>query len=308
LVATLLLAGLAGCGDGGAHRFSGAPPIDAGGGGELAYAIASDPLDLDPLRADTPSAQVVARQVFEPLVETLDGPYGAAQGLPGVAFDWEHSGDFRVWSFHLRSSVQFQDETPLDAGAVVANASRWRADPVGRALLPGLLAADAPRPNLVRLILAGPDPRLPARLTDPRLGLVSPPALSDDGSGALERVQQAGTGPFELVRHGPFRVRLGRNREWWGSRLGLGPALDAVTFRVIADPAERAQRLAEGTVRLAGDLPRSIAAGLARDPLIAVAGAAGGSALAFERSVRGITTARPQPLSGAWIVLVAEGG
>jgi peptide/nickel transport system substrate-binding protein len=309
-VVAVLFAAFCGCGEEGARRFSGTSPTDAGGGGELAYAIAADPGDLDPLHAETPSAQIVARQVFEPLVASLDGPYGAPTDRPGLALRWESSDDFRIWSFHLRSEVRFQDDTPLNAEAVAANAERWQGDPAGQALLPGLVAADAPRPSLVRLILSVPDRRLPERLTDPRLGIVSPAALGiETGAGAsIARAEDAGSGPFALQRREDAALALIRNRDWWGSRLDLGPALDAISFTVVADPRARARALSDGTARVAADLPREVAEALSTDPLLAVLGAGTGHAVGFERSVRGIADWRPIPLSGAWVAVITEGG
>jgi peptide/nickel transport system substrate-binding protein len=309
-LAALLAVLLAGCGGEGARRFSGSQAGDAGGGGDLTYAVGADPGDLDPLHAATVSAQVVTRQIFEPLVESLDGPYGGPQNRPGLATEWEHSGDYRVWSLHLRTGIRFQDDAPLNAEAVVANAERWISDPVGQQLLPGLVAADAPSPNEVRLILAVPDHNLPRRLSDPRLGIVSPPALgSVPGLGAgFTRSQRAGSGPFELQRHAAEVLVLQRYRNWWGSRHGLGPALDSVRFQIVSEPGLRAADLARGVVRVAADLPPPIAARLQRDPLLSAEGAESGHAVGFERSVRGIAGWRPASLAGAWVTLLAEGG
>jgi peptide/nickel transport system substrate-binding protein len=305
----VLLGLLGGCG-GGATRFSGAGPSDAGGGGELRYALADDPGDFDPLHATTISAQLVDRQLFEPLVERLQGPYGSVSERRGLAVGWHPSGDYRVWSFALRTGVRFQDDTPLNAEAVVANAERWRSDPAGQRLLPGLVAADAPSPHLVRLILARPDRGLPAKLANPRLAIVSPPALTAQGSGGtiLGRAQRAGSGPFELQRRGAGRVILTRYRGWWGSRHGLGPELDAVAFSVLPAAGDRVDALRSGAVRVAGDLPSAPARALQRDPLLTSLGAASGHAVAFERSVRGIRGWRPEPLSGVWVALVARTG
>jgi len=299
---------LGGCG-GGATRFSGAGPSDAGGGGELRYALADDPGDFDPLHATTISAQLVDRQLFEPLVERLQGPYGSVSGRRGLAVGWRPSGDYRVWSFALRTGVRFQDDTPLNAEAVVANAERWRSDPAGQRLLPGLVAADAPSPNLVRLILAGPDRGLPAKLANPRLGIVSPPALTESGEGALlARAERAGSGPFELQHSGDGRAILTRYRGWWGSGHGLGPELDTVAFSVLPGTGDRVDALRSGAVRVAGDLPPGPARALQRDPLLTSVGAGSGHAVAFERSVRGIEGWRPEPLSGVWVALVARTG
>lgn len=317
-VACLALALLAGCGGGGGPPFGGAGPPRAGEGGRLFYAIAEGPGSLDPLHAESFSAQLVARQIFEPLTARLRGPYSEGKPpRPGLATGWTHSGDFRVWSFRLRSGLRFQDGMPLDAGAVEANAERWRSDPVGQSLVPGLLAVAAPRPDAVRLILAEPLPDLPARLADPRLGIVSPPALSPkSGVGAsFLGARRAGSGPFELRGRVASITVLERNRRWWGSDLQLGPSLEEVVFRIVPDEVRRAALLRDGAVRVAAGFGTSAARALARDPLLAVAGGpdgAGGSGagawIGFERSVRGIESAAPTPLSGVWLALLGGAG
>lgn len=308
-VAALVVATLPGCG-GGATRFSGESLTDAGGGGELEYAIAVDPGSLDPLRARSQSAQIVARQIFEPLVESLGGPYGEGRDRRGIALRWSPSGDFRVWSLQLRSGVRFQDGATLNADAVVANATRWRTTAEGLRLLPGLTAADAPTPDRVRLIFTVPVRDLPARLADPRLGIISPAALTAPGGSRAElaRAQQAGSGPFEFGGREVATVILARHRRWWGSPLGLGPALDRVLFRVIADRRERLRALRSGCVRVAAELHPRDAAALRDESLFSVTGTSSGQALGFERSVRGIEGRRPVSLSGVWIALLRNAG
>jgi ABC-type transport system substrate-binding protein len=304
-----LASALAGCGSGGATRFSGEDAGDAGGGGTLEVAVASLPRELDPLRATGRSQQLALRQIFEPLVSLQRPPYGEGERR-GIAFDWEGSTDFRVWAFRLRPGVAFQDGSRLDARAVAANAARWRTDPVGAALLPGLVAADAPNPGLVRLIFASPLVDAPARVSDPRLGLVSPLSLTpSSGAGAIvTRAARAGSGPFELKARGPSALHLIRFRRWWGSRRELGPALDAVDLLPVPRAADRAEALRDGAVRVAADLPPAVARGLRRNPLLAVLGAGSRSALAHERSVRGLDGAAPAPLSGAWLALLEPSG
>jgi peptide/nickel transport system substrate-binding protein len=305
----VVLAGSSGCGGGGATRFPGSEHARAGGGGELVYALAADPGSLYPLAARTASQQLVSRQLFEPLVETLQGPYERVRNRRGLALEWTPSQDRRVWSFRLRPDVRFQDGTPFNASAVVANATRWRGDPAAEAILPELLAADAPRPNLARIILSRPVEDLPHRLSDPRLGLISPRALAGLGpSPAPGEVGRAGSGPFELAREeASGTMLLERNRRWWGTRLGLGPALDRVEFRPLIDRDTRVALLRRGAVLVAADVGRGEAAALARDPLLATIGE-GGDFVAMERSVRGITGPGPQSLSGAWLTVVGQGG
>jgi peptide/nickel transport system substrate-binding protein len=312
LVAALSLpfAFAAGCGGGEATRFPAAGNArSAGGGGGLAYAVPSAPRGLDPLAARTISAQTITRQIFEPLVASLDSPYGRRRNVPGIALSSRHSADLRVWSLRLRSGVRFQDGSLLDASAVLANAQRWRTSGAGRRLLPGFVAADGPRPDLVRFVFAAPMPDLRRRLSDPRLGLVSPAALqlpSGAGTG-LARTAQVGSGPFELVGRSATAVVLERNRGWWGSRNGLGPVLDRIAFRLVADRTRRLALLRGGSVRVAGGVGRAAARRLRTAPLFTVVGAASPYPIGLERSVRGIADWRPAPLSGVWLSLIGRG-
>jgi hypothetical protein len=80
----------------------------------------------------------------------------------------------------------------------------------------------------------------------------------------------------------------------------------------VPDEARRAALLRDGAVRVAAGFGTSAARALARDPLLAVAGgpdrAGVGAWIGFERSVRGIESAAPAPLSGVWLALLAGAG
>ncbi len=170
--------------------------------------------------------------------------------------------------------------------------------------MPGLIAADGPRPDLVRFVFSSPVPDLSRRLADPRLGLVSPGALDPGGAGAsLRRVAQAGSGPFELTERRPEKLVLKRNGGWWGTREGLGPALDGVVFR----PAPRSVRLEmlhDGVVQVAGEVGHQAALRLRGDPLLTSTAIAGPHPIGLARSVRGISSWRPAPFSGVWLALL----
>jgi peptide/nickel transport system substrate-binding protein len=300
----LALAVLAGCGgdDDGDTGGTGLPP--AGGSGTLVYAVPGLPGTLDPLAAQGRAAQTVVRQVYEPLVETLAGPYGEAQPQSGLALSAHPSRDRTTWTVTLRPGVRFQDGSPFNAAAVLANSRRWQSDPAGRALLPHLFAVDAPRPDEVRFLLDQPVQDLVAHLADPRLGIVSPQAL-DPQSGVGARFVAgspgSGTGPFQPSQRSPGRLELSRFAGWWGSPMGLGPALDGVTFLVAPQPTQRLRLLRDGGVQVADELGPAVLSAAERDPLlVAVGGPSGG--LALEGSVRGIDSAGVVPvLSGVWL-------
>jgi peptide/nickel transport system substrate-binding protein len=310
LLAALALA-LAGCSDDGdVEGVSAGEAVRPGAGGTLGFALAKRPREVDPLLAADRASQIVTAQVHEPLVQTLHGPFDDPSEFPGLARAYSPSGDRRIWRFHLRDHVRFQDGTPFNATAVLTNAERWRTTPEGQALLPDLVAVDAPRPDLVRFILSAPDSELPSRLSDPRLGIVSPEALSpSDGIGAeLRREHGSGTGPFELRTLAADRALIVRNTRWWGGQLQLGPALDQVALPVVPDPAERLELLRSAQVQVADQLDRAAVERLKREPLLTYAGTGRGPFVGLERSVRGIDSGREIPqLAGVWLTTIGSG-
>jgi peptide/nickel transport system substrate-binding protein len=302
-LAVCALLALAGCGgddDDNARNGSGLPP--AGGGGELAYALPGLPESLDPLAAEGRAAMTVVRQLYEPLIAKLAGPYGQSSPQPGLALTARHSRDRTVWRLTLRPGVRFQDGSPFNAAAVLANSGRWQGDPVGQALLPDLFAVDAPRPDEVRFLLDEPVPDLPSRLADPRLGIVSPRALEGGQSESFqEALPRAGTGAFQAGPEGPGRLMLARFEGWWGSPIGLGPSLDGVTFVVAPRPSQRLRMLKDGSVQVADPLDRAGLRAADRDPLLTTLGGPR-RGVGMEGSVRGIDLARSVPvLSGVWL-------
>lgn len=306
--AALVLAAL-GCGEGGATRFAAGDRPRAGGGGELTYLLDADPGPLDPLLSRSAAALAVARPTFEPLVAREHPPYGEGRPRPGLALDWRHSGDFRVWAFRLRRAVRFQDGTPLNARAVVANATRWRSLAAGRDAFPELLLADAPRPHLVRFVLSVPVRDLARRLRDPRLGIVSPERLRPESGeeATLTDPSLAGSGPFALGRDASRVVELVRHRGWWGTGVGLGPALDGIRFRVVEDLERRMELLADGEALVAGGLTSVTSEIVEADPLLTVVRRGGPPFLGLERSVRGLAGSAPRSLAGVWLTHVGLG-
>jgi peptide/nickel transport system substrate-binding protein len=302
-LAVLALAALAGCGgDNGSQGGSQLRP--AGGGGSLTYALPSLPATLDPLAANGRIEQAVTRQIYEPLVAALTGPYGQSGAQPGLVLSATPSPNRSIWTLTLRLGVRFQDGTPFNAAAVLANTRRWQTDARGRALLPHLFAVDAPRPDEVRFLLDRPERHLPKRLASPRLGIVSPRALEPQtGQRArfLPDARGSGTGAFQPGAGGPARLELARFADWWGSHLGLGPALDGVTFVAAPRPAQRFRMLADGSAQVADPLDAAGLRAAEADPLLVTVGGPT-SGIGMEGSVRGIPSAKVVPvLTGVWL-------
>lgn len=305
----LLLAVAAGCGEDDPGTPAVIPTGDAGEGGTLTWAVADRPRTLDPLAAQTRAELILTRQIHEPLIETLAGPFGDVRRRPGLARSARPSADGEVWLLRLRSGVRFQDGSLFDAAAVQANAERWLASEVGRELLPDLVAVDAPSPSSVRFLLDEPDPDLPRRLAAPALGIVSPRALAAgfDGTAILRREPFAGTGTgaFELREVEADRLLLARNTAWWGATERLGPALEQVVLRTERSGAVRVALLDSGDAQLADELDADQARFVRRNPLLAAIEGPDGRWLGLERSVRGIDAATEIPsLSSAWLTAV----
>lgn len=313
-VCVVLAAGLlAGCGDGDDEVApSASSGVPAGEGGTLVWAVADPISSTDPLTATSRAEQILVRQVNEPLTAKLTGPFDTERRARGLAIRSRGSAGESIWTFTLRDNVFFQDETPFNAAAVQANATRWLTTPEGRALLPNLVSVDAPSPGEVRFVLSAPDPRFPRRLASPRLGIVSPAALSP-GSGeeaSVRRSSLTGTGAFELRERDSNRVLLARNTAWWGSsaKVELGPALDQVDLVITRESSLRLAMLDAGEAQLADELEPNEARQATSDPLLAVLPSTGDTSLGIERSVRGVDSGREIPaLSSAWLTRLRAG-
>lgn len=307
LPAVIAALALAGCGSDEEPGTAGGLPA-AGGGGALGYALPTLPRSGDPLAARGRSAQLVSRQVHEPLVATVLGPYGERRPRAGLVTAVEGSADRRAWTLVLRPGVSFQDGTLFNVAAALANARRWASTTQGRRLLPGLFAADSPRPGVIRLLFERPLADVARRLRSARLGVVSPEAL-EPISGERARLRPGagatGSGPFAIGARNRGRVELTRFAAWWGSSLGLGPALDSVTF--VAEPSARLRLglLADGRLQVAEPLTVSGARAARADPLLRAIGGAGGIGAAG--SVRGLT-APPSlsQLSRVWLTTIED--
>ncbi|NBI39889.1 oligopeptide ABC transporter substrate-binding protein OppA [[Haemophilus] felis] len=71
----------------------------------------SDPTTIDPQKAEESSANVVVKQLFETLV--ISDRKGNL--LPGAAVKWEHSEDYKTWTFYLRPEAKWSNGDPVTA-------------------------------------------------------------------------------------------------------------------------------------------------------------------------------------------------
>ncbi len=185
-------------------------------GGVLRVGLPSIPTEFDPATTLDGPGTVVARQMFDTLVQYRDT---SSDIEPGLATQWSISRDGLAWTFRLRDGVRFQDGTVLTAQHVV--------DSLERIVQPN--AAHAPSPNLAARLVRGtpgvvkeiraldartvhislllPYAPLPAALAHPAFSIVLPTALGQ---------RWIGTGPFALTEASPGRILLDSNPRYWG--------------------------------------------------------------------------------------------
>ena len=86
---------------------------------------------------------------------------------------------------------------------------------------------------------------------------------------------------------------LARNTEWWGTEHGLGPGVDQIELRIVADPGERLGLLRDGTVQVA-DLALGQRAAVRADPLLTTIGGPGTRSVSSARCAGSRRTTRPR--------------
>lgn len=82
---------------------------------ELVWNISANPATLDPQKMEGDVEGNYAHQLFETLVTSDE----KGHILPGVATSWDHSEDFKTWTFHLRPEAKWSNGDPVVAGDFV---------------------------------------------------------------------------------------------------------------------------------------------------------------------------------------------
>jgi len=204
----------------------------------LRVGFASMASELDPATALEGPVSLIARQVFDTLVQLSEG---TGDVEPGLAERWSVSRDGLVWSFRLRAGVTFHDGTPLTAQHVVDSLDRdvRPNHPLasGATIVPRLLRGT---PGVLREVRAKDLRTVDIRLVQPYaplLTVLAHPAFSivlAAPTGSPAGMRLLGTGPFSIAEIGPGRVALNaRTRHWRGN-----PRLAHIVFSEVGDEAQ----------------------------------------------------------------------
>ncbi len=205
---------------------------------ELRVGLTAVPTAVDPSTAIEGPAAIVARHVFDTLVQYREL---STDIEPALATRWSVSPDGLAWTFTLRDNVRFHDGTPMTATDVVASFDRLLhpADAqtaAAGALLrgtPGVLKeARAPDPRSVQLILVQPYAALLTVLANPVFGVVRA-TTGPDGASRL-----VGTGAYQVVDASAGRLAIEVVPGHWS---GVPRAARIVFLQVPSDDVAEAQ-------------------------------------------------------------------
>ncbi len=105
---------------------------------------------LDPIW----TTQYMARNHGYMIYDTLFATDAKSRIQPQMVEKWSASADQRLWTFTLRSGLEFHDGKPVTAEDVIASLARWgKRDSMGIQLMSFVERMDAPSPNTFRIFL-----------------------------------------------------------------------------------------------------------------------------------------------------------
>ncbi|WP_187414831.1 ABC transporter substrate-binding protein [Nonomuraea sp. PA05] len=168
---------------------------------------------------------------------------------PGLGESLTAAEDGKVWTMKLRAGLKFSDGTPLDAEAVKFNYDRI-ADPKTRSPLAPLVKGATFRASDERTLvieLARGNLGFDHVVATSLAFVGSPAAIRKDAAAFAQR--PVGAGPFmlrEWVRDDHMTLTRNPSYHQQGA-----PLLDTLTFKVIADPAQRINAVASGQAQAA---------------------------------------------------------
>jgi peptide/nickel transport system substrate-binding protein len=256
IVAALILAACGGAATTAAPQPTQAPantqapaPTEAPALSEITVVIANDPATLDPQVSEDFNEKTVNDNVYETL---LDRDQDLAI-IPGLATAYEQVDD-TTWKFTLRQGVSFHNGEPFNADAAVFSILRMidpntKSDQASN--FATITGAEKVDDNTIHIITSGPDPLLPARIS--QLKIVEPKHAADAEAFAITPI---GTGPYKFVKWDRgVEVVIEANADYWGGK----PAIDIVHLRPIQEESTRLAALQAGEVDLVfGLLPEQI--------------------------------------------------
>ncbi len=233
----------------------------------LVIAIGADQTGLDPQTVENNESGFVMSTIFDSIVNYKPGSSDVG---PGLAESWTISPDGKVYTFHIRHNVNFQDGTPMNARTVAQDVDRainpnnpcyvlarkdvdTYDDFTFGSVKDGTVAKmDVLDDYTLRFTLPQPNAPFITSLAMVWQGIMSPAATKQYNCDASQH--PVGTGPFkfvEAVRND--HITLDANAAYWGGR----PKVDRLIFQIVPESATRMLQLERSQVQVLADVPPS---------------------------------------------------
>ena len=214
----------------------------------LVYGLNTEPGKLDPQNNSVLSGMVVAKQIYEPLI---DKDPETGEFVPRLATEWEWVDDTHL-RMKLRDDVTFHDGTPFTAEDVKFTIGRF---PDGAAT-GSLFSAFDPENTVVEddytITIAFKFACAPALnfLTNGRAYIVSKDYVEANGEESLNQ-SGMGTGPYAFKEWViGSHLMLTRYNDYWGG----APAIENLTVRFIVEDSARMVALETGEIDIGSEL------------------------------------------------------
>lgn len=199
---------------------------------------------------------------FEPFWETLVGiDPKTAEYIPALATKWEHSADYREWTFHLRKGVQFHNGFgEFTSADVVHNHSLLVRKDSTATLRPLWVTVEEVKPvEKYTVVFRFKGPTMPSTMmfAASRSGDLRMSSKAQWDKAGVEGLDKnpAGTGPFIYSgRQTGLSIVFKRNDKHWSGRK---VAFEELEFRIAREEATRLALVLSGDVHIA-DLPREL--------------------------------------------------
>lgn len=154
---------------------------------------------LVPHQLQRSSERYLLRQIYCCLVSSRsDG-----QLEPQLAHHWHYDEDALEWSFFLRPSLTFHDNSPITAQCIVDLFNKLTELDDYRSELNHLTQVSSPSPNKVVFKLSEPDQGFGGLISGVKYS-IQPPSQIDQTASTLV----VGSGPFEVIEHSDAKLCL----------------------------------------------------------------------------------------------------
>ncbi len=230
----------------------------------LRVALEFDPASLDPATDGSYTNRIVTSTMCDSLIDLSPD----LKFIPELATGWDWAPDQLSLTLHLREGVTFQDGTPFDAAALIANFNRYRTASysIRKAEMSAISATELVDPHTVKVVLSRPYAPLLALLAN-RPGTPYSPKILDKSTADIG-LHPVCAGPFAFrERVAQDHITLDRFPGYWNAG---AIKLSGIVFRTITDVTIRKTDLQAGALDIADHIGPTDVAAVNADPKLHV--------------------------------------